>query len=415
MISLFLVPMTMDYLTPEVYGIWLTVSSVIVWLNFFDIGFNLGLKNKLAEAIANEDMHRGKTLVSTTYAMMLIIFIPLCIILEVATPLVNWSSFFNVDPGLNSQLAAVMKIMVFCFTMQMIFNTITAILSAYQRSALASVFPVIGNTISAIVIYVLTKTVPPSLVSLAEAISYIPVIVLAISSIVLFRGSLKEVSPSLKLFDRGSVRSLFSLGGKFFLIQIQMLVLYQATNILISNISSPEEVTAYNIAYKYLNVAMMVFCIILGPLWPAFTDAYSKKDFNWMRRTYRRMTGVFGLHTAGVVVMVAVSPFVYKLWIHSTDIVPWFMSVSVGIYTIAMMWCSLQCSILNGIGAVRIQTLGAMVGLLLHIPLSFFIGRFIGGAGVVWSLIIINLIYIFLYTFQAHKLLDGVTGTIWNK
>ena len=52
--------MTMDYLSPEIYGIWLTVSSVIVWLNFFDVGFTLGLKNKLAEALADGDYVRGK-------------------------------------------------------------------------------------------------------------------------------------------------------------------------------------------------------------------------------------------------------------------------------------------------------------------------------------------------------------------
>ena len=59
LISLILVPMTMDYLSPEIYGIWLTVSSVIVWLNFFDVGFTLGLKNKLAEALAEGDYVRG--------------------------------------------------------------------------------------------------------------------------------------------------------------------------------------------------------------------------------------------------------------------------------------------------------------------------------------------------------------------
>ena len=44
-IQLLLVPMTLGYLTSELYGIWLTVSSIILWLNFFEIGFTLGLKN----------------------------------------------------------------------------------------------------------------------------------------------------------------------------------------------------------------------------------------------------------------------------------------------------------------------------------------------------------------------------------
>ena len=65
-ISLLIVPLTLGYVSSDLYGIWLTLSSIIMWLNFFDIGFTLGLKNKLTEAIALGDMQRGKVLVSTT-------------------------------------------------------------------------------------------------------------------------------------------------------------------------------------------------------------------------------------------------------------------------------------------------------------------------------------------------------------
>ena len=78
-ISLLLVPMTLGYVSSELYGIWLTLSSIMIWLNFFDIGFTLGLKNKLTEAIAINDWKRGKALVSTTYFMMVVIFIPLLV------------------------------------------------------------------------------------------------------------------------------------------------------------------------------------------------------------------------------------------------------------------------------------------------------------------------------------------------
>lgn len=61
------------------------------------------------------------------------------------------------------------------------------------------------------------------------------------------------------MFRREYVKDLFSLGGKFFFIQLQVVIMYQCTNILISNVSGPELVTEYNIAYKYLGVAMMFF------------------------------------------------------------------------------------------------------------------------------------------------------------
>ena len=285
-ISLMLVPMTLGYVSSELYGIWLTLSSIMLWLNFFDVGFTLGLKNKLAEAIALGDWDRGKSLVSTTYFMMVVIFVPLCLLLELLVPHIDWASFLNVDSIYNDEIIRTLYVLVGCFCLQMIVNVLTAVVSAYQKTALSSAFPVIGNFLSLVAIFLLTKLCPPSLVVLAIAISVMPIVVLFIASIFLFSRKFKAVCPSIKSIDRVYIKDLFGLGAKFFLIQIQVVILYQCTNILISNVSGPDEVTSYNIAYKYLGVAMMVYTIIISPLWPAFTDAYTKKDFVWMKNIW---------------------------------------------------------------------------------------------------------------------------------
>ncbi|MBO5632891.1 MAG: hypothetical protein J5965_27865, partial [Aeriscardovia sp.] len=43
--SLLLVPLTIGYVSPELYGVWLTLSSILTWVGFMDIGFSQGLKN----------------------------------------------------------------------------------------------------------------------------------------------------------------------------------------------------------------------------------------------------------------------------------------------------------------------------------------------------------------------------------
>jgi O-antigen/teichoic acid export membrane protein len=39
LINLALVPLTIKYVNSTQYGIWLTLSSIITWFSFFDIGF----------------------------------------------------------------------------------------------------------------------------------------------------------------------------------------------------------------------------------------------------------------------------------------------------------------------------------------------------------------------------------------
>ena len=84
LISFLLVPLTINYVDSECYGIWLTLSSMIAWMSFFDIGLNNGLKNKLAEALAKNDFTLGQKYVSTTYAILALIFIPLMILLKMS-------------------------------------------------------------------------------------------------------------------------------------------------------------------------------------------------------------------------------------------------------------------------------------------------------------------------------------------
>lgn len=415
LISLLLIPMTLGYVSTELYGIWLTLSSIMLWLNFFDVGFTLGLKNKLAEAIAKEDWQRGKSLVSTTYYMMVLIFVPLWIVLELVVPFVNWSSFLNVETVYNDEITRAMHILVACFCLQMIVNVLTAVIAAFQKVALSSAFPVLGNFLSLIAVYLLTKFCPPSLVALASTISVLPILVIIIASFILYSRKFKIIAPSIKTINKSYIKELFGLGYKFFLIQIQIVVLYQSTNILISNVAGPNEVTYYNIAYKYLGIAMMIYTIFLSPLWPAFTDAYTKKDYTWMKNIYKKMTMVFGVSAFAVIVMILISPMVYRIWIGREFVIPIIMTIVVGIYMIIHSWNSLQVNMINGIGAVKLQTYVTTIGLLIHIPLSFCLGKYIGAVGVVCSMILINVLYCTMFTIQINKLLNKKSIGIWGK
>lgn len=414
-VSLLLVPMTLGYVSSELYGIWLTLSSVVMWLSFFDVGFTLGMRNKLAEAIAKNDFERGKMLVSTTYVVMSVLFGVLCLLLELAIPYVDWTGFLNVDSQYNEDIMMTMQVLTVFFSLQMIVNVFTSVLSGFQKVALSSAFPVIGNAISLVLIFVLTKCVAPSLVALAFAISGVPVFVILIASLLMFNKDLKKVSPSLKHFNRDCISDVFGLGAKFFLIQIQVLVMYQSTNILISNVSSAEAVTEYNIAYKYLGTALMAFNIVLSPLWPAFTDAYTKLDFVWMKNVYAKMIRLFALSVGLLVLMLLSSPIVYEIWIGNKTSVSFTMSFFVFLYIAVWNWMNMHTILINGVGTVKLQTHVTFVGMFVHIPLSLFLGGVLhwGAISVLVSMITISAAYSLVFYIQMHKILSQKATGIW--
>lgn len=413
--SLLLVPLTLNYVNKELYGIWLTLSSIVLWLNFFDIGFTLGLKNKLAVALAVKNYINGKYLVSTTYYMMIIIFLPLCLLILFIIPFLNWPSILNVSPAYGNDIIKVLYILITSVFFQMFFNVLGAVVSAYQKVALSSLFIMLGQVLSLLLVYILTLIAPPSLLGLAVAISISPIIILCIFSVYLYKNQFKEVSPSYKFVDKKKIKELFSMGVKFFIIQIQVIVLYQSTNVIISNIVGPEAVTEYNIAYKYLNIATMLFNIVLTPLWPAFTDAYTLKDYQWMRYIYKKMCYVYISVVFGILMLVIISPYIYSLWVGDNVEVPVSMTIVIAVFIIINSWDSLQVTMINGIGAVKLQTFIVLIGLLFHIPLAFFFGNKIGAQGVILSMICINIIYAIIFTIQINKIINKKAFGLWIK
>lgn len=417
LISLLVVPLTIGYVSSELYGIWLTLASIIHWVHYMDVGFTLGLKNKLAEALANKDYDRGKSLVSTTYFLMVVIFVPVCILLLYLVPHIDWARLLNVNPMYSSDIVETISVLVILISVQMIINVFSTVVAAYQKVALSSSFAVIGQAISLIIIIALKQFCDPQLVYLAFAFTLMPILVTIFFSFAYYRYKFAEVSPSLKWIRLEYVKDLWSLGAKFFIIQIQVIVLYQTTNILISNIEGPDAVTEYNIAYKLLNVIMMVYTLILSPLWPAFTDAYTKKDFVWMNKIYNKMSKLYLVLILAVICVVLLSPYIIQIWIGNEIKVPFILTVSIGLYTMVHSWSQLQVLLINGIGTVKLQTYVTMIGLVLHIPLSLFLGRQLGWGtvGVITSMSAIAIIYSIFFTIQIRKNLLQKAKGIWHK
>ena len=134
-----------------------------------------------------------------------------------------------------------------------------------------------------------------------------------------------------------------------------------------------------------------------------------------MNNVYRRMVQLYMLICIIVAIMVAISPIIYNIWLGSKANVDYIMTTIVAAYVLISAWDSLQVALINGIGCVTMQTYVTLIGLVLHIPLSIFIGKYIGALGVVTSMIIINIIYSSVFTTQIRKLLNGSARGIWIK
>ena len=414
-LSFLIVPVTIGYVNAELYGVWLTLSSILTWLTFFDIGFTQGLRNKLGEAIANNDWELGKKYVSTTYAIMISLFIPLCCLIEFLIPFIDWSQILNVNPSYNIDICKSLSVVVACFCMQMILGVLTSVIYAYQKVALVSLIGVMGQMVSFVSVFLLSIFVEPSLFALAIAFSFMGLLVYVVSTITMFYSKFKRVSPSLSYIDKRCVSDIFNLGVKFFILQIQYIVYYQTSNFLISHYIWPTDVTVYNIAFKYLNTVTMLFGIIVSPLWPAFTEAFVKVDFNWMNGIYKKMKKIYWIINLLILFMLLFSPYVYYLWIGDNISIPFLLTFLISVYVSITNWATLNVYIINGSGKIQLQTYVTSLGMIAFLPLSIFLIYSFNIYGMIISLIIVNSLLAVIYSIQVKKMLANKAVGIWGK
>ena len=414
-ISLLLVRLTINYVNPTNYGIWITLSSIIAWMSFFDIGFGNGLRNKFAEARATGNEIKARNYISTTYAILSIIFSVVWIIFFFVHFFVDWSYVLNAPREMAGELSVLAIIVFSYFCLQIVLKTINTILIADQKPARASFLDMIAQILTLIIIYTLTRTTKGSLLNLGLTLGFAPILVMIISSFWFFHLSYKKYAPSIKYVRFSYAKDIMQLGYRFFIISIAAIVLYQTSNIIIAHLFGPELVTPYNIAYKYFGIITMMFGIIIAPFWSAFTEAWAKKDINWIKMIVKKLQYMWIVLTICTILMLIISDYVYKLWIGSKMVVPFSISIVLAIYVVINVWNTIFSYFINGIGKIQLQLYSAIWCALINIPLAIMLGRSFGISGVILSTVILSLINSFWITLQYNKVINNKATGIWIK
>lgn len=393
-LNFFYVPILLDYLGQEEYGVWLTISSVVTWFGFFDIGLGHGLRNKLSVALANKNYKLAKKYVSTTYAVLLIIALTLIIVFSISAHFINWNSIFNttiIDPSI---LLIVVLIVFNAFFLRFVFQIISVILLADQRPAISDLFNLITNALTLFIIFFLMRfSKTGTLEEFSFILSVVPLFVFLLSSIILYRTKYRKIMPSFSFIELSLTKDLLGLGIMFFIIHMADIIMYTSTNFLISSFINPGEVVVYNIAYKLFSVSTMLFTIVLTPMWSAITDAYAQNDFDWIKRSVKKIQKLGLIMSVGVVVLLIISPFVYNIWIGERVKIPFEVSAVIAFTAVLRLSLSVFVSFQNGIGRIRTVMFMSIIQAVFYIPFAYLLSSFynLGIVGIVLAGVIIEI------------------------
>lgn len=414
-IQLLLVPLILACLGEYMAGVWLTISSMLLWMDSFDFGLGNGLRNKLAESVALDNWNEARRAVSTTFIIMLILIVPLTIIILTVLFNVDAYKILNIDVSRLSDLYTTLTTTIIIVAVTFVFKIIGNIYLGLQLPAVNNLLVVAGQSLGALAIFILHQCYGElSLLQVAVASTGATVLIYMIAYPVTFH-YYPDLKPSWKLFDKKMLNILLSKGLMFFILQISGIVLFMSSNILISNLLSPAEVTPYQVVYRYFSFVTMLFSIFVTPLWAATTDAYTKRDFDWIRGVTRRMYVLLALFAVLISVMLVLAPYVYEIWVGKDLYINPLLSCMMAVYIMIIIYSLYFAHILFGIGHIRVQTYTTLIEAICFFPLAYVGAKLWGTPGILAALLFVNLFCAVTNTIQYKKIISGKASGIWLK
>jgi O-antigen/teichoic acid export membrane protein len=413
-----MVSMSIEYLGKETYGLWILLSSVLVWTDLFDFGLTNGLRNKLSESLAssNSCSKTNKNMISATYATMFIISLLSYIFISLIIYYVDWKTLFTVTLFTNEEIQTVLMIIFLAFSFNLFLKPIHAILNALQWPSVIMMFSFIAAILSLISLYLLPEVlIAHKLLFYTIIISFFPVIILFFGSLFLFSAKLKKFKPSFKNIDFKLAKKVSLLGYSFFVIQLAGLIISQTDNIIIAYLFGTESVTDYSIVYKYFSLFLIGTSIVLTPFWSAFTEAYVKKEFDWIKKSIRKLLYTFVSMAFLVVVFVWYSADVYKIWINNEIELPLSLSIAMGAFVIVYSFANIFVYFVNGTGYIKLQMYVGITMAIVNIPLSYLLAYIMGYGitGVIMATTICAAIPGIFSYIQYNKIINGIAKGIW--
>lgn len=367
-ISFMYVPIALNYLGVEKYGVWATILSIISWIGFFDIGIGNGLRNKLTASITNNETEISRKLVSSTYAVIAVLMIVITIIFCIGASLVNWNIVFGVN-NFTENIFAVVALSGIFMAVNFVLSICKNILYALQKAGQVSALELTTQLLNLVGVLLLTNILPGNLFMMALVYGLSMTASNIFYSIILYKKN-RELRPALNKIDISVGKGITKLGVRFFTIQICALVLFTTDSLLISYLYGASDVTPYNTVNKLYSVISGLHTALLAPIWSATTKAKVGCGWDYLRKIIKKLyILVLPFWGIAIVLLLVFKPLAGWWLGQRLD----YSSGIIGIgclYCILIIWCNTIAQVSNGLELLKVSILVAGVQAIVNIPLS---------------------------------------------
>ena len=383
--AVIVVPLTFRYLGPERYGLWMTITSFVLFLGFADLGIGNGLTTRVAESHGRENQAEAAKYVSCAFYFLLPLCAILILIFAVIFRHINWRSVYGIQTPLAIREAGfATAVLLVCSALNMPLGTALRVELGYQEGFIADIWNASGSLLAlAGIIFVVGRG--GSLPQLVLAVAGLPLLVNAANWIVQFWFIRPGLRPRSRLFDFDTARHLLAIGGLFFAQQCFGLIYYLSDNIVIARTMGATEVARYAIVQRIFSIGLITQYLV-APLWPAISEAVARNDLHWAAHSARRsLAGILLLGTAFSVSLLMASRYLIKRWSGFDPGPIDSLRIGFAVWVVLVGYIATMNALLNQKGVMKQHVLIFGLAALVSLGLKLVFAAHGSVAGVIWA------------------------------
>ena len=383
------VPLALNYLGTERYGLWITISSLITVLGFADLGIGNGLLNSLADAHGRNDFQAARSHVSSAFYMLLGIAGLFGILWIFLYPRISWNWLFNLtSPRAIAEAGPALAVFVWSMLINLVLGLVQKIHEGYQEGYINGLWRATGSLLSlaAVVIAIYFEVSLPVLV-LAMVGS--PSLTLVLNALFLFFRQHPTLQPRWRMVTRTAVSRVLKHGILFFVLQLAVVIAYQSDNLVIAHYLGANAVPQYAVPMKLFMIIPSLLGFIIAPLWPAYGEAIARKDILWVRRVFTQSLLIsFSLSLFPTIFLILFGAQLIEFWVGPSIQPDLILLLGLGLWILLSSVGGPISMLLNGTNVIGFQIICATLMGLGNLAFSIFLVQRIGVSGPVYGSIL---------------------------
>lgn len=384
-------PIARASLPPDLFGVWMMLSSLVAFMAFADLGIGNGVLNQSTRAKATGDAELLRRTLASGYVVTGGVG---CLLF--ASWLV-WSSF-SIEPTIlagsvsaenRSEVLRALSYFAFIFAVNIPASLILRLQLGMQQGYFNGLNQIVCSVMSMLLIP-LALYHGGGVPELILATIGVQATVNVVNSLVWLNfHDMLGVRFWRRSVDMLSVSLLLRTGVIFFFLQLSAAFAFQSDSIVITHTLGQGEYGDFAVVQKlFLFVSMLLSAALVG-LWPAFGDAIASQNKDWVRKALVRGAAITATVAIIAVGVLAISmPWILRNWMHSTINLSWGLVYALAAWTVIDAVAGVFAAYMNGANLLRVQLVFAVGMALTAFATKWILTPVLGTAGAVLSTIL---------------------------